>query len=295
MVFASLTQAALKGTPLQQALLYSAGVIGSTNLVGFGITATLRTERITDLLGTGAFVASSAACVLRTRHLGGWPIRARPLLLNAAIGIWGTRLAGYLFYRINVSGGDERLAAFFPKKGEGLLDSRASNFPVNLAAFWTIQALWAWIVSFPVTLSTFSPAAPKIPLGVGGGLALGCWAAGFLFECAADYQKFVFKQDPANRGKFIDTGVWSLSRHPNYFGEMVCWWSLWGCALPVLRRAGAKHVALGTASPVFLTFLLLCVSGVPLLEEKYKERYAGDSKYKAYVQRVPLVFPKLPF
>ncbi|CBJ25919.1 GE20757 [Ectocarpus siliculosus] len=282
------TRTGLKMAGGGSGLLFSAGVIGGANLIGFGVTATTKTHKVTDLTGAGAFVLSAAACAWKSGSFRSGAIR--PLLLNVAVGVWGVRLASYLFARIIKTGEDQRLARFFPGKDEGWLDSARSLFPVNLAGFWTIQAMWAWVVSLPVTLANFSPAR-AVPMGVGGWACLGLAATGLAVETVADYQKFQFKNDPDNKGKFMTSGLWSLSRHPNYLGEMGVWWAILGVALPALRGPG--RVALGFASPAFITALIMYVSGVPMLEQQHDEKYGGDPRYREWKENTPMILPDM--
>mmetsp|Transcript_12921 Transcript_12921/g.16997 ORF Transcript_12921/g.16997 Transcript_12921/m.16997 type:complete len:312 (+) Transcript_12921:34-969(+) len=280
----------LKATPpTQSGMLFSGGVIGSLNLVGFALTAALETHKLTDLVGAGSFVVSAIACAIKSNS---WEF-VRPTVLNACITLWGTRLAGYLFRRVLKVGGDDRLDSFFPEKGEKWFDPQKSFYPVKLSSFWIIQAMWGWLVSAPVTMANFAPQVGRgALLGWHGKLFLGTFMGGFLLESVADQQKWEFKNDPANKGKWIETGVWKYSRHPNYFGEMVVWWSLFGLSLPLLR--GPRQVLLGLASPAFTTFLLMKVSGVPMLEEKYDKIYANDEDYSEYKKRTNLLVPWFP-
>ncbi|CAM9193513.1 unnamed protein product [Discosporangium mesarthrocarpum] len=190
------------------------------------------------------------------------------------------------------TGHDERFRNFFPEEGEGWLDAKRSFFPINLAGFWTIQAMWAWAVSLPVTMANFAgPGAIRAAggMGAGGWAWTGLFAAGLVTETLADMQKYRFKNDPANAGKFCDAGVWSLSRHPNYLGELTVWWGIFGLASPLLRAP--RELALGLASPVFLMTLILFVSGVPLLEEQHDKKYGKDPRYQEYKANTPLLVP----
>jgi steroid 5-alpha reductase family enzyme len=105
----------------------------------------------------------------------------------------------------------------------------------------------------------------------------------------ADNQKGRFKADPANQGKFISTGLWAKSRHPNYFGEIVLWIGVLLIAVPVLE--GWQWVAL--LSPVFVALLLVKGSGVPLLEAKADKKWGGQPDYEAYKKNTPVLIPKL--
>jgi steroid 5-alpha reductase family enzyme len=115
------------------------------------------------------------------------------------------------------------------------------------------------------------------------------WVFGFTMEVIADYQKSCFNADPNNIGKFIQSGLWSRSRHPNYFGEIVLWIGITLITLPVLQ--GWQWVAL--ISPIFVTLLLTRVSGIPLLEKKADQKWGGQADYEAYKKRTPVLFPHL--
>ena len=115
------------------------------------------------------------------------------------------------------------------------------------------------------------------------------WVFGFAIEVAADSQKSRFNADPSNKGKFIQTGLWSRSRHPNYFGEIVLWIGIAIIALPVLQ--GWQWVAL--ISPIFVTLLLTRVSGIPLLEKKADQKWGGQAEYEEYKKRTPVLIPRL--
>ena len=116
------------------------------------------------------------------------------------------------------------------------------------------------------------------------------WIFGFVFEIVADIQKSRFRADPENKGKFIHTGLWARSRHPNYFGEIVLWIGVAVIALPILR--GWQWVTL--ISPVFVTVLLTRISGVPMLEKRADEKWGGQEDYEAYKERTPGLIPR-PF
>jgi steroid 5-alpha reductase family enzyme len=121
---------------------------------------------------------------------------------------------------------------------------------------------------------------------VGGAL----WGVGFAIEAIADRQKRVFRANPANAGRFITSGLWAWSRHPNYFGEILLWVGIAVVAFPVLR--GWQHVTL--ISPVFVYVLLTRISGVPMLESRGKQRWGEDPEYRAYKARTPVLMPRPP-
>jgi len=279
-----------------EGLAYSAAACAGVNAFGFAATALTGTHKLTDLCGTGAFVASM---LVSRRHSGAWNLGlvSTPGLLNCLTGLWGARLGGYLFLRIVHTGEDKRLEPFMAD-------------PKLLATFWTAQAAWSFIVSLPVTISNYVAAsrASQLRLAtshlVGGpwwaSACLLLWGACFALETVADAQKFAFKLDPENKNRFMASGVWAWSRHPNYAGEIGMWTSLALLAMPLLLVTKGQQPALlvrlsrfagALASPLFLTYLLAKVSGLPQLESKYDRMFADDPDYQAYKARTPILFP----
>lgn len=228
-----------------------------------------RTEKFYDLVGSATYivVATTAA------SLGPTP-DARTVLLLVIVAAWAVRLGSFLFLRVSRSGKDARF------------DEIKTSFPRFLLA-WTLQGLW---IAFTLAAALVAwTAVERQPLGwwALGGAAV--WAGGFALEATADWQKRRFRTDPANRDRFIRTGLWALSRHPNYFGEIVLWTGVALIALPVLR--GWQWVAL--VSPVFVAFLLTRVSGVPILERRADEKWGGQPDYEAYKRATPLLVPRM--
>lgn len=113
-----------------------------------------------------------------------------------------------------------------------------------------------------------------------------CWAIGFVFEAVGDYQKYIFKANPSNKGVILTTGLWKLTRHPNYFGEALMWWGVWIISCSIFHPIASM---VGVLSPVILTWLLINVSGVAMLEQKY----VNNEAYQAYKKNTPRFFPKL--
>jgi steroid 5-alpha reductase family enzyme len=113
---------------------------------------------------------------------------------------------------------------------------------------------------------------------------------GFLFEAVADDQKRRFRANPANEGRFIASGLWAWSRHPNYFGEITLWFGIALVALPAL--SGWQYATL--ISPVFVYLLLTRISGIPLLEARAKKRWGDEPAFQAYRARTPVLFPRPP-
>jgi steroid 5-alpha reductase family enzyme len=198
---------------------------------------------------------------------------ARSIILWTLVIIWAFRLGVFLFRRIKKAGKDDRFDEIKP------------SF-IRFLNVWTIQALWVTFTAAAALVAITTTTRKE--LGVFAILGLLVWAFGFAVEVIADAQKSRFNADPANRGKFIQTGLWSRSRHPNYFGEIVLWIGVAIIALPVLQ--GWQWVAL--VSPVFVTLLLTRVSGIPLLEKKADQKWGGQEDYEAYKERTPVLFPR---
>jgi steroid 5-alpha reductase family enzyme len=197
-------------------------------------------------------------------------------LLLALVIIWATRLGTFLFRRIRKAGKDTRFDEIKP------------SF-IRFLNTWTLQGLW---VTFTLAAALAAiTATTRKELDVFAAIGFLVWVFGFTFEVTADTQKSRFRADPNNKGKFIHTGLWAWSRHPNYFGEIVLWVGVAIIALPVLR--GWQWVTL--ISPVFVALLITRISGVPLLEKQADERWGGQEEYEAYKERTPVLIPRPRF
>ncbi|MGD2178083.1 MAG: DUF1295 domain-containing protein [Anaerolineae bacterium] len=248
----------------------SVGLAFLIQWLGFVAAYALQTERFYDLTGSITYVSVTIIAVLLSPTIDG-----RSILLLAPVLIWATRLGTFLFGRIQKAGKDERF------------DEIRVSFPRFLNA-WTLQGLWVTLTA-AAALAAITATTRK---GLGAFALVGfvVWAFGFGLELMADTQKSAFRGDPQNKGKFIDSGLWAWSRHPNYFGEIVLWIGVAIIALPVLR--GWQLVTL--VSPVFVTLLLTRISGVPILEKRADERWAGQEDYEAYKERTPVLIPRPP-
>ena len=199
----------------------------------------------------------------------------RQNLIVVLVTLWGLRLALYLAKRNIGHGEDFRYVLMRRKHG--------ARFPlVSLYTVFAFQGALMWVVSLPVQLGQADDSAPVGPLAVIGVFA---WVVGFLFESVGDAQLARFKKDPANAGKVMDRGLWSLTRHPNYFGDAVQWWGIG------IVAAEAGSAAIGLIGPVVMTFLLTRVSGVPMLEHSMAKRRPG---YEDYVRRTSAFLPRPP-
>lgn len=204
----------------------------------------------------------------------GWP--ARGVLLAAAVSVWGLRLGLYLAWRNHGKGEDPRYAAMRRRHGERF--ARVSLFSV-----FGLQGALQWIVSLPVQVAMALPGPSSWTAWDG----LGCAALwlGIVWETTADVQLARFRSDPANRGRVLDSGLWAWSRHPNYFGDALTGWGIF-CV------AAATPAARWTVfAPALMTWLLLRVSGVALLERNIGER---RPEYAEYVARTSAFLPWFP-
>jgi steroid 5-alpha reductase family enzyme len=199
-------------------------------------------------------------------------ITPRQIAAAALVTVWGVRLAVHVHSRNLGKPEDFRYAEMRRKWGR-----RAPLF--SYTHVFLLQGFLLLVVAFPIVLINADPSAP---FGMFGILGVFVWAAGFTFEAAADYQlrRFGrFQKSPEN--PVMTKGLWRFSRHPNYFGEALLWWGIFLLALPV------RYGWAGVLSPLAIGFLLLKVSGVPLLEKKV----AADPRYQEYARRTNKFFP----
>lgn len=200
----------------------------------------------------------------------------RKLLLALLTTVWGLRLSLHIAWRNWGQGEDRRYQAWRAKRGESFW--WVSIFPVFLT-----QAALLWLVSLAIQIGQVAPTPARLTgLDLLGALV---WAAGFTFEAGADWPLARFKADPANRGRVMNRGLWAYSRHPNYFGESLIWWGLF---LIVLATPWGWWALV---SPVVITFLLLRVSGVTLLERNIVER---RPEYREYLETTSPFVPWFP-
>ena len=240
------------------------------NWLAFIPAAMTQSEHYYDLTGGITYITTIIVAVLLSGELD-----LRSTLVAAMVLVWSVRLATFLFRRIQASGKDSRFDTI-------------KNRPARFLLAWTLQGLWV-LLTAAAALAVITGGARE-QLGIVGIVGIAVWLAGFAIEVVADRQKSAFRQDPGNKGKFIDSGLWAWSRHPNYFGEIVLWTGMAIIAVPVLQ--GWQWATL--VSPVFVSFLLIKVSGIPLLEEQADERWGGQEDYEAYKRNTPVLVLKPP-
>jgi steroid 5-alpha reductase family enzyme len=231
----------------------------------------IRDASIVDI----AWGANGALIALITFVLAPGPF-PRKLLLTGATAFWGLRLALYIGFRNRGKGEDFRYAAMRANHGEA--------FPGrSLVRIFLLQAVLIWAISVPVMVGQFaSSPADLVFLDY---LGLGILVLGLVLEAVADQQLKEFLRHPENRGKVMDRGLWRYSRHPNYFGESLIWWGIF------LIASATPWGWVTVFSPLLMTWFLLKVSGVPMLEEALAQRRDG---YREYMRRTSGFIPWPP-
>ncbi len=240
------------------------------NWLFFIPSSMLQTEHYYDLVGGISYIATTALAVLLSTDLD-----LRATLVALMVMIWSIRLASFLFLRVSKAGSDSRF---------DVIKTR----PLQFLMAWTLQGLWV-LLTAAAALAVITGGVRE-PLGVVGIVGIAVWSIGMLIEIVADRQKSRFKENPDNKDRFINVGLWAWSRHPNYFGEIVLWIGMAIVAMPVLQ--GWQWATL--ISPVFVTLLLTKISGIPLLQQKADKRWGGQKDYEDYKRRTPVLIPKPP-
>ena len=219
-----------------------------------------QTEHYFDLTGSLSYITTVIVAMVLNPSLD-----IRDLIICAMILVWAVRLGSFLFWRIKKDGQDKRFIVMKTKFTWFLLT-------------WTLGGLWV-LVTMAAGLAALT-SNTTVELGILGYVGIALWLFGFAVEVIADNQKTQFKKDPNNKDRFITSGLWSWSQHPNYFGEITLWLGLALFTYPVL--SGWQLVTL--ISPIFVYLLLTRLSGIPTLDRLAKEKWGSDSDYIAYVQ-----------
>jgi steroid 5-alpha reductase family enzyme len=249
-----------------QVLLISLGI----NMFFFLLASTLKTDKFTDFTYGFTFILVSLILLFKNKTFYTYQI-----LVSLMVILWGIRLATYLLVRI------------LKIKKDSRFDDKRGNF-LKFFQFWFFQAISIWVILFPsiFLLNNKSNRSINIVMVLG----VGIWALGLLIETISDWQKYTFRNNPKNKNKWIQSGLWKYSRHPNYFGEMLVWWGIFIFAVPFMSGISFLNIL----SPIYITSILLFVSGVPLLEKVYDKKYGKDPKYKEYKKKTSLLIPFFP-
>ena len=203
------------------------------------------------------------------------PPSLRELIVSLLVVIWSLRLSSFLYFRIHRTGKDGRF-------------DQLKTSPIRFLVPWTLQALWVFLTMIVViVINSQSGSAPA--LGIWDGIGLSIWIIGFGIESIADNQKTVFNAESSNQGKWIDSGLWAYSRHPNYLGEILLWTGIGFFGISCFT--GLERFA--WISPVFIYLLLTKVSGIPILDKRALEKWGDDPEYQKYRDNTPALFPRL--
>ena len=228
----------------------------------------LQTERFYDLTGSLTYIAVTLGAISVAPAPSGaqW-------LIAIMILVWAGRLGSFLFRRIHAAGGDQRFDH---------IKISSSRFFVA----WTLQGAWVVMTSCAALTAILSTE----PTALGAVYVIGAvmWVTGFAVEVIADGQKSRFRADAANEGRFINTGLWARSRHPNYFGEILLWAGIAMMAIPYL--SGTQWVVM--LSPLFVYALLTRISGIPTLARRGQQLWGDDPDYQAYLKNTPTLLPR---
>lgn len=247
-------------------LVLAAMVIAGAMIALWILSLVLEDSSIVDIFWGLGFVLVAWVTV----HEEGWSPRGA--LAVGLVTAWGLRLAVHLAIRNIGKGEDPRYRA--------MRRARASTWWwKSFVIVFAFQGVLMWVVSLPLQEAVLRGG----PLGPVDVLATAIFAAGLFFEAVGDWQLVRFKAQPEKRGRVMDQGLWRYTRHPNYFGDFLVWWGLYGLAL----GAGAWWTVV---SPLVMSFLLLRVSGVTLLEQGMRTRPGYDD----YVRRTSTFFPRPP-
>ncbi|MFF7211357.1 DUF1295 domain-containing protein [Streptomyces sp. NPDC008238] len=249
----------------------AAGAALAVMLATFAFALSRGRHRYVDVAWGAAFTAVAASAYGMSAGHGD---PARRALVFALTAVWGLRLAVHIVRRGRGHGEDPRYEAFLAK-------APGSRAAYALRAVYLLQGALVLVVSLPVQAASYIP-GPAGPAAVVGALL---WLTGLLFEAVGDHQLARFKADPANRGRIMDRGLWSWTRHPNYFGDFCVWWGLFALTCDAWQAAAASAV-----SPLLMSYLLTRGSGKALLERHMADRpgWAG------YAARTSGFFPRPP-
>ena len=229
-----------------------------------------RTEHFFDLTGSLTFMSASLFTLMAIPE-----IYLRDIVITLLVVVWATRLGSFLFFCVRKDG------------GAGRFDIMKTKFWWFLMT-WNIQGMWVFL-SLAAGLAAMT-SQNKIEADIFLVLGTLIWILGFSIEVIADNQKSKFRSNPENKDKFITTGIWSWSRHPNYFGEILLWIGITVIALPVLQ--GWQFITL--ISPIFIIILLTQISGVRLLELRGRKKWGDNEEYKNYIKNTSVLIPLPP-
>ena len=252
------------------AVLYSAAICIGIQWVVWIPASIGQTERFYDLTGGLTYLTVVGFSLWAGSQSE--PPSLRELIVSLLVVIWSLRLSSFLYLRIHRTGKDGRF-------------DKLKTSPIRFLVPWTLQGLWVFLTMIVViVINSQADSAPA--LGVWDGIGLSIWILGFGIEAIADNQKTIFNTEPENKGKWIDSGLWSYSRHPNYLGELILWIGV--ATMSIQSLEGLQHITL--ISPLFVYVLLVYISGVRMLENSGQKKWGELPEYKEYLNNTPQLF-----
>jgi len=250
---------------MEQLIVYSLLISICINIALFIPAYLFKTDRLTDASYAITFITLALFGLLSNK------VTVSTIVLTTLILFWATRLGTFLVIRVSKSKKDKRF------------DDIRNNF-FKFLGFWILQAITVWIILIPTTLYFKQPTQNILAIIIGTIM----WILGFLIESIADLQKISFKNNSKNKNKFISEGLWKYSRHPNYFGEILCWI---GIFVYTINFAVPINIVWGLISPVFITILLLFFSGIPPLEKYADKKWGKEKEYIEYKRTTSILVP----
>jgi len=265
-IFATISFAKLSGS---EVVMKAAWYVLIIHWIAFIPALLFKTEKFYDLTGSICYAFSAIFVYIQTYGIS----FSLSLFISLAVLIWTLRLGGFLLIRVLDAGEDKRFRTI-------------KTNPTQFFMTFNLSALWVVICSLCALTAVSNGVFEVSPIFY---LGLSVFMAGFLIEVIADNQKTSFRAIPENRNSFITTGLWSVSRHPNYFGEVTLWAGIAIMSVPYLQ--GIQYWTL--ISPIFSFVLIYFVSGVRMLEARANVKWGENLDYQAYVKKTPIFFPRI--
>jgi steroid 5-alpha reductase family enzyme len=250
-------------------ILILLGISLLINIIIFVIAFILKSDKFTDITYALTFILLTVIALFQNEY------NMFKIILAFLIFVWAIRLGGFLFIRINYFKKDKRF--------DGIRD----NF-FKFLGFFLLQGITVWVVLIS-TLLFFN--INNISINFIFYIGIIIWIKGFLFETISDYQKFNFIKRNIDKNNFINKGLWKYSRHPNYYGEILCWVGIFIITSYTLYLSNIYHLIFGFISPLFIYFLLRYFSGIPILEKNSDKRFKGNKEYLKYKENTPMLIP----
>jgi len=265
-IFATISFAKLSGS---EVVMKAAWYVLIIHWIAFIPALLFKTEKFYDLTGSICYAFSAIFVYIQTYGIS----FSLSLFISLAVLIWTLRLGGFLLIRVLDAGEDKRFRTI-------------KTNPTQFFMTFNLSALWVVICSLCALTAVSNGVFEVSPIFY---LGLSVFMVGFLIEVIADNQKTSFRAIPENRNSFITTGLWSVSRHPNYFGEVTLWAGIAIMSVPYLK--GIQYWTL--ISPIFSFVLIYFVSGVRMLEARANVKWGENLEYQAYVKKTPIFFPRI--